>query len=444
MKNKIEDFNDDELMQELIRRRNKNDLGATSTFIEDDAESIGEQLSYKRYAASLDAKSDAEDGSAKRCPRCGALCSVKQKRAKRRIQSSTGVHFFRRNRHHCAACKKGFFPLDIELELPEKGEVTSKLEARLLDMAIHSPFEEAAQRWEIHHSTHASENLFRRIIERVGKRAQNCSRSILAESLRAPNKEFSSLLVASVDGSMLPTRGEDDWREVKLGVVYRGENRVQQGKRGFISEADYVASINGIADFSKEMKVILHKEKADDVDVVVWLGDGASWVWNLAADICPNAVCILDWFHAVENAEATALTVFGKTPWRRDWVERVKFLLHNSEIELLLEELEACCFLVNGKERDEVIRLKNYFTNNKERIRYSDFRRRELPIGSGVIEGSHRHVLQKRLKLAGQHWNPSRLGRIAFLRAALATSGPKAFHRAINVAARQTAELHAA
>ncbi|MCP4499379.1 MAG: hypothetical protein GY822_05355, partial [Deltaproteobacteria bacterium] len=132
MKNKnIEDFDDDELMQELIRRRNENDLEATSTSIEDDAERIGEQLSYKRYAASLETKSDAEDGTAKRCPRCAALCSVKQKRAKRRIQSSTGVHFFRRNRHYCTVCKKGFFPLDIELDLPEEGEVTSKLEARL-------------------------------------------------------------------------------------------------------------------------------------------------------------------------------------------------------------------------------------------------------------------------------------------------------------------------
>jgi hypothetical protein len=33
-------------------------------------------------------------------------------------------------------------------------------------------------------------------------------------------------------------------------------------------------------------------------------------------------------------------------------------------------------------------------------------KRRRLPIGSGLIEGAHRHVLQKRLKLSGA-WRES-------------------------------------
>ena len=42
-----------------------------------------------------------------------------------------------------------------------------------------------------------------------------------------------------------------------------------------------------------------------------------------------------------------------------------------------------------------------------------------LPCGSGAVESAHRHVLQKRMKLAGQHWIPDRADRLAQLRAAL-------------------------
>ena len=64
-----------------------------------------------------------------------------------------------------------------------------------------------------------------------------------------------------------------------------------------------------------------------------------------------------------------------------------------------------------------------------------------LPIGSGAIESAHRHILQKRLKLAGQHWNPERAVRLAKLRAAQATCGPKAVYGAICRAKNISTEL---
>jgi hypothetical protein len=54
-----------------------------------------------------------------------------------------------------------------------------------------------------------------------------------------------------------------------------------------------------------------------------------------------------------------------------------------------------------------------------------------LPCCSGAVESAHRHVLQKRMKLAGQHWNPDRANRLAQLRAALATCGSAALYPAI-------------
>ena len=74
-------------------------------------------------------------------------------------------------------------------------------------------------------------------------------------------------------------------------------------------------------------------------------------------------------------------------------------------------------------------------------MRYAWCEAQGLPIGSGAIDSAHRHVLQKRLKLAGQHWIPKRAVRLAKLRAAQATCGPKAVYGAICQAKNISTEL---
>src|SRR5690606_33708913 len=44
---------------------------------------------------------------------------------------------------------------------------------------------------------------------------------------------------------------------------------------------------------------------------VVFIGDGASWVWELARVNFPQAVCILDFFHAVEHLGTLAEAIYG-------------------------------------------------------------------------------------------------------------------------------------
>jgi len=68
-------------------------------------------------------------------------------------------------------------------------------------------------------------------------------------------------------------------------------------------------------------------------------------------------------------------------------------------------------------------------------MNYAEYLERGLPIGSGFVESAHRHVLQTRMKCAGQHWSQERAARMTRLRAAYRTAGPARFHSAINAAA---------
>ena len=61
---------------------------------------------------------------------------------------------------------------------------------------------------------------------------------------------------------------------------------------------------------------------------MIVLGDGAPWIWNLAAEVFPNRVEILDWYHADEHVSATARALYGEgtpkaTAWRQAQLDRL-------------------------------------------------------------------------------------------------------------------------
>ncbi|MFZ9889288.1 MAG: hypothetical protein ACO3JL_17475 [Myxococcota bacterium] len=116
------------------------------TGLEDLAEEDGRRTASAVVEEVLLARAANEDGRAKRCPRCGVRCRLRRKNCPRTIRTTTGEHRLTRNDHHCEACKAGFFPLDIELGLPDEGEVSVKMQARILDMGLNAPFGEAAAR----------------------------------------------------------------------------------------------------------------------------------------------------------------------------------------------------------------------------------------------------------------------------------------------------------
>jgi hypothetical protein len=57
-----------------------------------------------------------------------------------------------------------------------------------------------------------------------------------------------------------------------------------------------------------------------------------------------------------------------------------------------------------------------YFEKNKHRMRYAEFRRQGLFVGSGVVEAGCRTVIGQRLKQSGMHWTVRGANNIIALR----------------------------
>jgi hypothetical protein len=440
MKQNLSQISEQDLIDELKRRKPARQFENMSQFEESVETRIFNetQVELEEYLTDC---SNAEDSTPKRCPQCGASCRVRRKKVARWVRSTMGEHRFSRNYHFCDVCKKGFYPLDIELGLAESGELTPRMERRVLDLALNSPFDEAAERWSIHHHGKISENLARRVVERTGQKLESTNEQDLYHELNISKKRSPKVLVWEADGSMVPCRGEDSWREIKLGIIYDNADRIQVKKRKTLDEPTYVAGM-GIGEFRASMSSALKSRGSEQAESLVVVGDGAPWIWNFAEDECPDAIQILDWFHAIEHGSDCGKIVLENDPHVLPlWRQRISDLLWSGQIRQLLTELEQCCFLSNKAGQESLIELKSYYSNNQKRMRYARFEAQGFPIGSGVIESAHRHVLQKRLKLAGQHWNPERAVRLAKLRAAQATCGPKAVYQAIGQAKNISVEL---
>jgi hypothetical protein len=190
------------------------------------------------------------------------------------------------------------------------------------------------------------------------------------------------------------------------------------------------------------MRAALDAERWQRFKQIVWLGDGAKSNWILASSLAPTAVQILDPTHAIENGMKCGRALLGDGHCLLvDWQRRLGELIYAGNVDALVGELMECWLSLDDmpKLSDEQLEAINgligYYRNNQSRMNYPEYMGQKLMIGSGIAEAAHRHVLQERMKLSGQHWSECYGRQMVSLRAAYKTAGPDKFYHAINRAA---------
>ena len=440
---RLSEFTKDELIAELARRRA---LELPEDFTMTDVELAVAQMHGEEGPPKLAAmlsRMKPEKPTAKSCPRCGKRIPVKARDRERTVRSLAGPVTFRRNYHYCKDCEYGFYPVDQLLGLPEEGELTAEMEKRVLDFAVNSPFEHIAERWSVHYPTPVSANLARRVLSRVGVLCEEADELELQQALLPEPAQPSSLLIVQADGSMLPLRERERWKEAKVAVIVRGENhaRRRRQRRGHVSQARYIAVLGDQDEFAHSLRQALAVKKAAQATTVAWLGDGAPENWTLADGLTHgNCVQILDAQHAIENGMKAGRALLGEQSLMLPlWQRRIEQLLYAGNPEQLISEVLDCIVDADDEQLAALDDLVRYYRANATRMLYRDYIERGLPIGSGMVESAHRHVLQIRMKLAGQHWSLAGARRMTRLRAAYRTAGPRSFHAAIRSVRRLSA-----
>lgn len=444
-KKTVGDYSVQELQAELVRRWADEHFRSGMTMSEMeltawDAHGMENPAALRALNALL-SRVRPEKPTGKPCPKCGKRTPVKVANRERTLRTMAGPVTLRRNYHYCDKCEHGFYPLDQLLGVPEGGELTAEMEKRVLDFAVNDVFGDCAARWRVHYRHPLSENQFRRVVARVGQQCEEADQAVLQEELK-PSAEAAETLVVVSDGSMLHIRSQDEaWKEAKVGVVYRHDTVKDAAIQG---SSRFTAVVGSLGLYAPVLQQLLQVERVDDVLNVIWLGDGAPYNWTLADQLAPDAIQILDWYHAVQHAVDCGKALLGEeSPLLPLWQCRAETLLAQGDPDVLLAELMECLLEVDKRRRDKADALEalnnlvGYYRKNRHRMRYRTFREANFPIGSGAGESAHRHVLQVRMKRSGQRWALGNARRMGHLRAAYRTAGPVAFHAAIQRAHRR-------
>lgn len=222
------------------------------------------------------------------------------------------------------------------------------------------------------------------------------------------------------DGTGIPVRPEETkgrqgkqedqsakTREVKLGCVFTQTKEDEAGKPIRDPEStSYIATLEPAVEFGSLLRAEAIKRGVALARLVVFLGDGAAWVWELARVNFPMAVFILDFFHAAEHLEWLAEALFGeKTEQSKtQWEQWAKLLKEQPDgLEIVLREARHV-LPRRGKRREAALKQIGYFESNTNRMRYAEYQARGLFIGSGVIEAGCKTVIGQRLKQSGMFW----------------------------------------
>lgn len=225
-------------------------------------------------------------------------------------------------------------------------------------------------------------------------------------------------------------RKGDVYREIKAGAVFRAERGPKRSELAPEVYVDtpapgsmrYVARRTAKGGFDWLLYQLAVQGGLQQAQQVVVLGDGAPWIWNLAAEHFPGAVQIVDLYHAKEHVWDVAHAVFGgATAAATAWATPACSLLEDGRIIDLVSAIAALPAIPPepGQARSIPERALDYFTTNAERMRYPVFRAQGMQIGSGIAEAACKTIVSTRAKRSGMRWTPEGLDALLPLRTAV-------------------------
>ena len=223
---------------------------------------------------------------------------------------------------------------------------------------------------------------------------------------------------------------QDGWRDVKVGVFARRE-RGEPATAATWNERDLpapavravIAAVEEASLFGWRCVAEAERLHLTDPRQLSVLGDGAGWVWNLAGQRFPGAIQVLDIWHGAEHLSDGAQAVFGEgVPAQEQGEQGRQRLLEDGSwgvvewVGTLTGQIPA------GSDGAALGGVLNYFAEHQERVPYALRLRRGQSIGSGLIEGSIKELLNRRLKQTGARWKVEQVGPLVELGALAAGS----------------------
>ncbi len=329
---------------------------------------------------------------------------------------------YRRLYYYDRARRWGCSPMDEALGISE--ELSQGVRHDIVKLSVGRTFEEAAQVYEELMRVKVSTTTAWEKTQAAGARARPALNpmSTTPAVRRRPRTGMAILM----DGCMAPLR-EEGWKEVKIGCVcaFEGTGDMQSHKPGsepmevvHAFDQSFVMHLGGPEGVSVKLAAEAEARRWHDAPERAVLGDGATWIWNIAEREYAQAAHEVDWYHAKEHLYAAAEVAFPNRPDQSHaWVDQQADQLYAGQARHIADQLRVLAARANPVARAQLESEAGYFTNNHERMQYHDFQQAGLPIGSGTIESGAKRA-KKRVSGAGMRWSRAGLENMLALLAA--------------------------
>jgi hypothetical protein len=337
-----------------------------------------------------------------------------------RVRTLFGAVRLHRCYYHHRPSHTGRCPLDEALDLT--GSYTPALARLICRAAARSgSYDEAAADLAAYAGLQLEARGFGRLVAELAP----VLREALATLPTPADQPPPNVLYISHDGTGVPMRraelagiqgkqpdGSARTREAKLGCVF---TQTVTGPDGEPWRDPHSTSYTGTFAESRHAGTLLRQEALRRglarAKQVVYLGDGAVWVWENAATNFPGAVQILDFYHASEHVGTLSAALWGTGSEQAgqrqsQWCSQMK----DSDTTAMLDEArrlldDPLAAPPDPARREAAQRELNYFETHRQRTRYGYFRANGWFIGSGVVEAGCKTVVGRRLKQSGMFWS---------------------------------------
>jgi hypothetical protein len=408
-----------EKMSELLAEQVSQAVAMNPAYNSGDMEREMRQLMQVVGARAMGKSLTAQDNPYPTTAACscgGEAKYVMRRQAK--VLTTFGWVSYRRAYYLCSHCHHGQSPLDRKLGL-QPGQVSMGLQPLLGLLGVQTSFDEASRLAKELLLLEVSDNTIRKSTQTIGQRQATREAAWHQQSqdldyLRKPERSPTApnRLYGSIDGVLTPV--EDEWRELKVGAWYevtaiserqwpsRFHHRVGELEALKAEKITYYCDIAEPGSFSELFWATGCQRRADKAKEVVFVADGAKWIWKLVESNFPDAVQIVDWYHAVAYLTPIATALHDSAAEAELWRQTMSNYLWHSQTEKVIS---LCLELADHpRAGSAALTAATYFHNNKQRMDYADFRRQGYLIGSGTVESGCKQIGTMRLKRSGARW----------------------------------------
>lgn len=345
----------------------------------------------------------------------------------KQVRTIFGPIQLRRRYFYDAAQQKGRAPLDEALGLVNGfSPALVRLSARA---AARQGYEAASQDLQALAGIQIEGRQIQRLVKGVAPQV-----AAQLQAGQGAQTDAIAVLYVEVDGTGVPMVADElagrkgkqpdgtaKTREAKLGAIFTQTGCDEKGRpeRDFASTT-YVGSFEPAEAFGLRVRNEARRRGLGRAQRVVFIGDGAAWIWELCRLNFPGAVQILDLYHALEHLHQLCENLYtGQKTWAKTMCCRWEALLKNDQVAEVIVAARRRLQQLGPQAEGSLESQIAYFEHHQHRMLYKTYRKAGLFCGSGVVEAGCRAVIGQRLKNSGMFWTESGGQSILDLRCAL-------------------------